>query len=170
MVKTYHAKIGHSMTCEVIDPRRDPAHARSHPNQTWRNDMIHPSLLLRRAIQADALVSGAMAALLSVGAGTLAPLLSLPELLLREAGLFLIFYAALVGWLGSRALMPKLLVIAVVAGNALWVLGSVALLFSGAVAPNLLGIGFVLMQAIAVGVFAELQFMGLRRSGAARAA
>jgi hypothetical protein len=26
------------------------------------------------------------------------------------------------------------------------------------------------MQAIAVGVFAELQFMGLRRSGAARAA
>jgi hypothetical protein len=31
-------------------------------------------------------------------------------------------------------------------------------------------IGFVLMQAIAVGVFAELQFMGLRRSGAARAA
>jgi hypothetical protein len=170
MVKTYHAKIGHSMTCEVIDPRRGLAHARAHLNQAWRNDMIHPSPLLRRAIQADALVSGAMAALLSVGAGALAPLLSLPEMLLRESGLFLIVYAALVGWLGTRALMPKSLVIAVIAGNALWVLGSVALLLSGAVAPNLLGIGFVLMQAVAVGVFAELQFLGLRRSGAARAA
>ena len=41
--------------------------------------MIHPSLLLRRAIQADALVSGAMALLLTFGAGALAPLLSLPR-------------------------------------------------------------------------------------------
>uniref|UniRef100_Q07RA6 Integral membrane protein n=1 Tax=Rhodopseudomonas palustris (strain BisA53) TaxID=316055 RepID=Q07RA6_RHOP5 len=132
--------------------------------------MIHPSLLLRRAIQLDALVSGAMAALLTIGAGALAPLLNLPELLLRQTGLLLIVYAALVGWLGARALMPKPLVVVVIAGNALWVLGSVALLLSEAVAPSRLGIGFVLMQAIAVGGFAELQFIGLRRSRDAMAA
>jgi hypothetical protein len=100
----------------------------------------------------------------------LAPLLNLPKALLRQVGLFLIACVALIGWLGTRALMPKLLVIAVIAGNTLWVLGSIALLLSCAVTPNLLGIGFVLIQAIAVGVFAELQFMGLRRSSAAHAA
>ena len=72
--------------------------------------MIHPSQFLRRAIQADAIFSGASAALLTFGAGAFAPLLNLPEALLRETGLFLIAYAALVGWLGTRPTMPKFLV------------------------------------------------------------
>ncbi|SEH44805.1 hypothetical protein [Tardiphaga sp. OK245] len=132
--------------------------------------MINPSLLLRRAIQIDAAVSGAMALLLTFAAGVLAPLLHLPEALLLESGLFLIAYAALVGWLGTRATMPKLLVLVIIVGNALWTLGSIGLLFSGAVTPNLLGQIFVAAQAIAVGVFAELQYIGLRRSAAAQAA
>jgi hypothetical protein len=127
--------------------------------------MIHPSLFLRRAILADAIFSGASAVLLSLGAGALAPLLHLPEALLRETGLFLIAYAALVGWLGTRQSMPKALVWIVVVGNAAWTLASIALLFSGAVTPNLLGEAAVAMQAIAVGVLAELQYLGLRRSG-----
>ncbi|WPO40735.1 hypothetical protein [Tardiphaga sp. 42S5] len=132
--------------------------------------MINPSLLLRRAIQIDAIASGAMALLLTFAAGLLAPLLHLPEALLLESGLFLIAYVALVGWLGTRATMPKLLVLAIIIGNALWTLGSIGLLFSGAVTPNLLGQIFVAAQAIAVGVFAELQYIGLRRSAAAQAA
>jgi hypothetical protein len=127
--------------------------------------MIHPSLLLRRAIQADAIVSGAMALLLAFDAGALAPLLNLPEALLRESGLFLIAYAALVGWLGTRSSMPKLLVGIVIAGNVAWTLGSIALLICGAVTPNLLGEAFVAVQAVATGVFAELQYIGWRRSG-----
>lgn len=131
--------------------------------------MIHPSLFLRRALLADAVVSGAMALLLTFGAGILTSLLNLPEALLLESGLFLIAYAAFVGLLGSRAAMPKALVLLVIIGNALWTLASVALLLSGAVSPNLLGVAFVVMQAIAVGVFAELQFIGLRKSAAAMA-
>lgn len=132
--------------------------------------MINPSLLLRRAVQIDAVVSGAMALLLTFAAGMLAPLLQLPETLLLESGLFLIAYAALIGWLGLRATMPRLLVLAIIVGNAAWTLGSIGLLFSGAVSPNLLGQLFVAAQAIAVGVFAELQFIGLRRSSAAQVA
>jgi hypothetical protein len=132
--------------------------------------MINPSVFLRRAILADAIVSGAMALLLTFGAGALAPLLNLPEALLRETGLFLIAYAALVGWLGTRASMPKTLVVIVIAGNAAWTIASITLLFSGAFTPNLLGEAFVAIQAIAVGVFAELQYIGLRRSGSALAA
>ena len=53
----------------------------------------------------------------------------------------------------------------VIVGNAAWTLGSIALLFSGAVTPSLLGQIVVVAQAIATGVFAELQYVGLRRSG-----
>jgi hypothetical protein len=132
--------------------------------------MIHPSLFLRRAILADAIFSGASAVLLTLGAGPLAPLLNLPEPLLRETGLFLIAYAALVWWLGTRQAMPKPLVLIVIAGNAAWTLTSIALLFSGWVNPNLLGEVLVAMQAIAVGAFAELQYIGLRKSGGAATA
>ncbi len=127
--------------------------------------MIHPSPLLRRAILADAIFSGVSALLLTFGAGVLAPWLNLPEALLRETGLFLIAYAALVGWLGTRQSMPKPLVVIVIAANAAWTLASIALLFSSAVTPNLLGEAFVAIQAIAVGTLAELQYLGLRKSG-----
>ena len=126
--------------------------------------MIRPSLFLRRALLADAIFSGVSAVLLIAGAGMLAPLFDLPEALLRETGLFLIVYAAFVGWLGTRLSVPKVLVLIVIAGNAAWTLGSIALLLSGAVTPNLLGEIVVAAQAMATGAFAELQYIGLRKS------
>jgi hypothetical protein len=132
--------------------------------------MIHSSQLLRRALLADAIFSGVSAVTMTLDAGALASFFNLPETLLRETGLFLIAYTALVGWLGSRTSVPKGLVMLVVAGNAVWTLASIALLFSGAVSPNLLGTIMVVAQAIATGVFAELQYVGLRRSGATIAA
>ena len=127
--------------------------------------MIQPSLLLRRALIADAIVTGAVALLQTFGAGLLAPLLNLPYPLVLETGLFLIAYTVLVGWLGTRQSMPKALVAIVIAGNAAWALGSMALMFSGSVSPNLLGYAFIAVHAISTGVFAELQYIGLRKSG-----
>jgi len=69
--------------------------------------MIRPSLFLRRALLADAIFSGISAVLLTAGAGALAPLFDLPEALLRETGLFLIAYAAFVGWLGNAAITAE---------------------------------------------------------------
>jgi hypothetical protein len=132
--------------------------------------MIQPSQFLRRALLADAVFSGVSALGLTFGAGALASLLNLPEALLRETGLFLIAYTALVGWLGTRLSVPKALVALVVVGNAAWTIASIALLFSGAVTPNLPGEIVVVAQAIATGVFAELQFIGLRKSEGAVAA
>jgi uncharacterized protein YjeT (DUF2065 family) len=132
--------------------------------------MIRSSQLLRRAFVADAVFSGIAAVLLAADADVLAALLELPQELLREAGLFLIAYTALVGWLGARVAVPRALVVLVIAGNAAWTIGSIALLLSGAVSPNLLGHAFVAAQAVATGVFAELQYLGLRRSVAAVAA
>ena len=126
--------------------------------------MINPSSFLSRALLADAVFSGVAAVALTLGAGVLAPFLNLPEALLRESGLFLIAYTAFVGWLGSRQSVLKALVLLVIVGNAAWTLGSIALLFSGTVSPNLLGQVFIVAQAIATGVFAELQYIGLRKS------
>ena len=127
--------------------------------------MISSSQFLRRALLADAIFSGTGALAMAPGASMLAALLDLPETLLLETGLFLFAYAALVAWLGTRAAAPKLLVAIVIAGNAAWTIASIALLFSGSVSPNLLGELFVVAQAIGTGVLAELQYIGLRRSG-----
>ena len=128
--------------------------------------MINPSLFLRRAIVGDAVITGAMAVLLTAASGVLGPMLNLPESLLRETGIFLIVYAALVGFLGSRELMPKLAVCLVIGANALWTVDSIALLFTGWVQPNALGQAFIVAQAVAVAVIAELQYIGLKRSDA----
>jgi len=129
--------------------------------------MISSSQFLRLALLADCLFSGAGALAMAPGASMLAALLDLPEALLRETGLFLFAYAALVAWLGTRASVPKLLVVVVIAGNAAWTIASIVLLLSGAVSPNLLGELFVVAQAMATGVLAELQYVGLRRSSRA---
>ena len=127
--------------------------------------MIHSSSFLRRALLADAAFSGVAALAFTFGATAFASLFNLPQVLLLETGLFLIAYAAFVGWLGSRQTALKALVWIVIVGNAAWTLGSIALLFSGSVSPNVLGMVMVVAQAIATGVFAELQYIGLRKSG-----
>ncbi|WP_407194147.1 hypothetical protein [Bradyrhizobium sp. STM 3566] len=126
--------------------------------------MIDASIFLRRALLADAIFSGVAALGFAFGASAVAMLFNLPEALLRETGLFLIAYTALVGWLASRATVAKPLILLVVIGNGAWTVGSIALLLSGAVSPNLAGALMIVAQAIATGMFAELQFLGLRKS------
>ncbi len=127
--------------------------------------------LLRTALRLDAAASGAMGALLALGAGPLAGPLGLPEPLLREAGLLLVPFAAAVAYLGRRAPVPRAAAAAVVAVNLGWVAASAALLALPAVAPSALGTAFVVAQALAVLGFAEAQWVGLRRGArAARAA
>lgn len=132
--------------------------------------MINPSLFLRRALQIDAVFSGTAALLMVFGAGFLASLLNLPETFLRNTGLVLVVFALGVGYLASRDMMSKTAVWAVIAINAVWTIDSIVLLASGWVSPNLLGQAFIVMQAIAVGVFAELEFVGLRKSASTVAA
>jgi hypothetical protein len=128
-----------------------------------------PSPFLRRALLADAVISGGTGILMAAAAGLVDGLLGLPAVLLREAGLLLLPFAALVGWLATRAQPPLGAVKAVIAANGAWVAGSLLLLVSGFVAPTMLGYAFVIAQAVVVAVFAELQVMGLRRPVAAMA-
>ena len=125
---------------------------------------------LRNILAADAAISGAAAILMLVGAPYLSPLLGLPAGLLFWAGVVLVPFVALLLATLRRQSVPRLIMIDIIAVNALWVAVSFGLLFSGLVSPNALGIAFVAAQALAVAVLAELQFVGMRRAAKAAAA
>lgn len=131
---------------------------------------VQPSPLLRRALYADGLVSGAAGLLLALFADALGALLGLPRELLFGAGLALLPFALLLAWMASREELPRGLVWAVVAINAVWVVDSLWLLVSGWVAPTALGYAFVIVQALAVVGFVEFEWLGLKRSSASLAA
>lgn len=122
---------------------------------------------LRWALLADAAASGGTALLMLFFARPLESLLRLPSDLMFNAGLVLLPYVALVAFLGTRATLPNWAVWAVIGANVLWAIDSLLLLAGSWVAPNMLGYVFVIGQAGVVALFAELQFMGLRRSTAA---
>ena len=128
-----------------------------------------PSTFLRRVLLLDAVASGATGLLLLGGMGILQSLLNLPALLMTYVGAFCVFWAVVVGVASTRKQLTRNFVLAIVIGNALWTLGSLALLVSGYVAPSLLGYAFVIAQAIVVGLFAELQFIGLNKRASAAA-
>jgi hypothetical protein len=96
----------------------------------------------------------------------LAGLLQLPDALLFYAGAFLVPYAALLAYLSRRETLPRWTVWAVVLGNILWAVDCTLLALSGWVAPSALGYAFIAVQAVAVVAFAELQYVGMRRSQA----
>jgi len=120
---------------------------------------------LRLILLADAAASGATAALLVAGAGLLERLLGLPVALMREAGLLLIPYVLFVVLVASRPSVAVAAINAIITINAVWTAASVLLLASGFVSPTLLGVAFVLAQALAVGVFGLVQYVCLRNAG-----
>lgn len=120
------------------------------------------SSFMRKALVADALVSGAAALLMMAGSGLLGPFLGLPVALLFWSGLALVPFVALLVAVARRARAPRVLVLDIVLVNALWAAASFAILLTGLVTPNLLGTAFVSAQALAVALFALLQAAGLR--------
>lgn len=120
---------------------------------------------LRRALLLDAVASGGMGVLLLVASTPLERLLGLPLDLIRYVGVFLIPFAASLIWVATRRSPAPGIARTIVWGNVLWVIASVTLLASGLVRPTLLGEAFVLLQAVAVLVFAYLEHRGLRSKG-----
>ena len=120
--------------------------------------------LLRRALLADAIISGATGALMALAATPLSGLLGLPAALLFGAGAVLLPFAAFLLYLATRTRVPRAAAWSVVGCNVLWAVASLALLATGWMDPTALGYAFTIFQALAVALFAELQYFGIRRS------
>jgi hypothetical protein len=117
--------------------------------------------LLRTALRVDAVVSGGLGLVSLAGAPLVSGLVGAPEAALRGVGGFLVVFGIALLVLAARASMPVPLVWAVVVGNLAWVAASavVALL----VPLTVLGIVLIVVQALGVAVFADLEWLGLRR-------
>jgi hypothetical protein len=122
---------------------------------------------LRRVLLADGAISGAAGLLMLLAAGPLEAALGVPAVLLRYAGVALVPFSLGVLSLARRGDVPRGAVWAVIALNLGWVAASLLLAFSGRIAPSLPGHVFILGQAFAVAVFAEMQYVGLRKAAAA---
>ena len=123
--------------------------------------MFNNSTFLRQALLLDAAASGALGIVMAAAPGFVGRLLNLPTGFVLYIGLFFIVFAA--GLLVLRRYPVPALVWLVILGNAAWAIASIAILFTGLIAPNTLGIVVIAAQALAVAVFAELEFMGQRR-------
>jgi len=124
---------------------------------------VDRSTFLRRVLFVDAATCIATGTLLVVDAQPLSRMLGLPAALLFYAGMSLFPSAALMLWVALRERLSRAGAWIVVAGNALWVFASAALLVI--TAPTMLGYAFVIAQAVAVALLAELEFLGLRKAG-----
>ena len=124
----------------------------------------HPSPFLRRTLIVDAYLTGASALLLVLAAQPMSAPLGLPVTFLLGAGISLVPFTMFLIYLLRRGDIPRAAVWFVVACNALWAVDSILLLFSGWVDPTIAGEVFVAFQAVVVAVFAEMQFVALRRS------
>jgi hypothetical protein len=127
--------------------------------QTMSN--LKPTLSLRSVLFIDAATCAVMGAALMAGAGAIASITAIPTALLFYAGLSLIPIAAFMALVGLPANPPVLGVWLVILGNVGWVIASLALIFGDWIAPNMLGVAFIGIQAIAVAILAALEYSGL---------
>lgn len=117
--------------------------------------------LLRTALTLDAAVTGANGLAYLAAAGPLSDLLGYSPSLLRGVGAFLLVFTAVVALTAMRPARGA--VRAIVATNAAWAAGSVVAALAGWGSPDTAGTVWVVLQAVVVAAFAELQLMGLRR-------
>lgn len=120
--------------------------------------------LLRNALRIDAVASGATGAGFVAAGKMHADMYGLPIALTLPTGLFLLAFAAFVWFTATRPDVNLGAVKAIIAINIGWVLLSAAVTVTSLVPLTTLGTGYVIAQAMAVGILAELQFIGARRT------
>ena len=111
--------------------------------------------LLRPALILDAAVTGVNAVAYLAAAGPLEDLLGVPEAWLRAAGAVLLAFAVVVAVASRRPTAGA--VRAIVAVNVLWAAGSIVFALAGWGSPETAGSVWIVLQAIVVAGFAELQ-------------
>jgi hypothetical protein len=129
---------------------------------TMKFDVVHPDSFLRRVWWADAAISAVVGAAMAVAAGPLAALTALPERLLVAAGLALLPYAAFLAWLATRQRVQRVAAWLPVPINVVWAIDCMAVV-AAQPTPRPALIAFIAVQVVTVLVFAELQFIGMRR-------
>lgn len=116
---------------------------------------------LNKILAFDALTCALMGIALIILAAALSGLLALPQDLLFYAGWLLLPIALFMAMLAKQTRPSAAGTWLVILGNVAWVVASLAVLLIAD--PNVLGVGFVLIQAIVVAGLAWAEFGALPR-------
>ena len=130
---------------------------------------IENTPFLRNTLLADAAMGAAAAALTILGSGFLAGLLQLPQALIFWAGVLLVPIAGFLLVMARRATIPRSWLREIVFINWAWVAASAGILVFAPIAPNALGVAFIVAQAVAVAAFAFCEGLALRQAREAAA-
>jgi hypothetical protein len=122
---------------------------------------MSPRLSLPTLLLVDASTCALMGVILLFGSGPIAALTAIPAALLFYAGLALLPVAAFMTLAATRRPVPPAAAWIVILGNVLWIALSL-LLLAGWIAPNSLGVVFILVQALAVAILTILEHAALR--------
>jgi hypothetical protein len=117
---------------------------------------------LSRWLLLDAAMSGSAGVALAAGGAWLNGVLGAPAAFLIPVGVFLVAYAGFLVLL-TRIGAPTPAVWLVIVGNAAWAVASVAVVLADWLTLTTAGNVLTLAQAVAVALFAELQFTALRK-------
>jgi len=128
---------------------------------------ITTSRFLRLVLFADAATCFATGLLMIFGSTILGNLLEMPPKLFSYAGISLLPFTVGLVYMMSRERLSPSVVWTVIVLNLLWTADSFLILATGWVTPNELGYSFVGAQALAVAMFAGLEYAGLKKSAAA---
>lgn len=121
------------------------------------------SALLRTSLRADGWSTAAFGAFMLAGARWLDGLFGLPAALSVPFGIAMLGGAAALGLIAGYPEIPARLAVAVVVVNALCSVEMLVLAFTDVVPLTGLGRAFLVTGALVVAVFAEFEFVGLRR-------
>ena len=128
-----------------------------------RPTIADPDRPLRLPLGLDAVATGAVGLLALHGSPVLDRFLGTPAALTAPIGCFLLGYAIAIGVVGTRQRVSRAAVWGVVLLNLAWVVASVATVVAGPFALTAVESAIILTQALAVVLFAEWQFLALRR-------
>lgn len=124
-------------------------------------NIVSSPRFLSTVLWLDAASCLATGALQLAAPATLSAWFGLPAPLLTSTGWMLLAVAAFAA-VAARSPRPPLVWVMIV-GNAAWLLGCAELLLTGA-AGTALGVAWLLLQALVVGVLGELEWLGLKRA------
>lgn len=125
---------------------------------------VIPSPLLRLGLRLDAILSLAAAAAVPLLLEPLTAALGFNREQLIAMAAFMFGWAALTAWMGGRAHLPVWAVWLSIAVNLEWAAVSLLLPTFGWISPSPFGWAVLIAQTAGVLAFAEVQWLGLRRS------
>jgi hypothetical protein len=125
------------------------------------------AVLLRRALLGNAAFSALCGILIVLFDARIVGFMTSVEHHLWPLGVMLLGFAASLAWFSTRPLLSSAWVASVIAADLAWVVGTVVLLAGWHGMLSGAGMALLIAVAVFVLVFAELQWLGLRRLRAA---